>query len=188
MFGRTTMTLHPGMTRLNENAVPNVKNTSFTVACRLDLPAEPADGVLVAQGGGFGGWTLYLDAGTPVYVHNFVGLESFTVRGDRALGPGEQVLVLRFDYDGGGAGRGGDVRFLLDGAEVGKGRVERTVPALFSFDEGLDVGLDSLDPVVPDYPTAQGRSTGTIRDVVIDVAPDPEHDPDLVVRARYRKQ
>lgn len=188
MAGRTTMTLRPGMTRLNENTVLNVKNTSFTVSASLDVGEGPGEGVVIAQGGSFGGWALYLVNGVPHYAHNWVGMETFVVRADDAIGGGVHVLQLRFDYDGGGSGRGGDVRFISDGVEIGKGRVEKTVPALFSFDEGLDVGFDSLDPVVPDYPTPRGAFTGTIREVVIDIDPEAYHDPDLVVRARYRKQ
>ena len=75
-----------------------------------------------------------------------------------------------------------------DGAEVGRGRVDRTVPAMFSLDEGTDVGLDSLDPVVDDYGVDRGRFTGTIDAVTIDIRPDAHEDPDMVVRARMRKQ
>lgn len=188
MAGRTTMTLRPGMTRLNENTVLNVKNTSFTVTATLTVGDEPPEGVVIAQGGSFGGWSLYFRHGVPSYAHNFVGMETAVVRADSELAAGDHVLQLRFDYDGGGAGRGGDVRFVSDGVEIGKGRVEKTVPALFSFDEGLDIGLDSLDPVVDDYTTPRGAFTGTIDKVVIDIDPEAYHDPDMVVRAKYRKQ
>lgn len=188
MAGRTTMTLRPGMTRLNENTVLNVKNTSFTVTARLTLPDDPAQGVVVAQGGGFGGWCVYFLDGRLSYAHNWLGLRTFVVRSDAPLSAGDHEVRLRFDYDGGGAGRGGLVRLECDESEVGRGRIERTVPGIFSFDEGMDVGLDSLDPVVGDYATAKGRFTGRIETVVIDIAPGAEHDPDLVLRARFRKQ
>lgn len=126
---------------------------------------------MIAQGGSFGGWSLYFRHGVPRYAHNFVGMETAVVAADSELSPGDHVLQLRFDYDGGGAGRGGEVRFIADGVEIGKGRVEKTVPALFSFDEGLDVGFDSLDPVVDDYATPKGAFTGTIDKVVIDIDP-----------------
>jgi arylsulfatase A-like enzyme len=188
MAGRTRMTLRPGMSRLNENTVLNVKNTSFTVTATLSLPDDPAEGAVIAQGGSFGGWSLYFRQGVPTYAHNFVGMHTFVVAADRAIAAGDHVVQLRFDYDGGGAGQGGDVRFLCDGDEIGKGRIERTVPGLFSFDEGLDIGFDSLDPVVPDYATPRGTFTGEIEQVVIDIAPEAYHDPELVLRARYRRQ
>ncbi len=188
MGSRTTMTLRQGMTRLNENAVPNVKNTSFTVEATLSVPDEPAQGAIVAQGSSFGGWAFYFRDGVPAYAHNFVGMTTMTVRAESAVPAGEHVVALRFDYDGGGAGKGGTVTLTCDGDPIGSGRVERTTPGLFSFDEGLDVGLDSLEPVVDDYATPRGAYNGTIDKVVIDVAPDAEHDPDLVLKQRYRRQ
>ena len=187
MAGRTTMTLRPGMTRLNENTVLNVKNTSFTVTATLTLPDQPAEGAVIAQGGRFGGWALYFRKGVPTYAHNYVGMHTYVVDAGRPLGPGPHVVQMRFDYDGGGAGRGGEVRFTCDDEELGSGRVDQTVPALFSFDEGLDIGLDSLDPVVSDYATPKGRFTGVIDTVVIDIAPEAHHDADLVTRALYRR-
>ena len=175
------------MTRLNENTVLNVKNTSFTVTAYVTLPEEAAEGAIIAQGGRFGGWSLYFRSGVPVYAHNFVGMQTYTVAADRAIGPGPQVLQLRFDYDGGGAGKGGDVRLICDDEQIGHGRIERTVPALFSFDEGLDIGFDSLDPVVDEYATPKGRFTGSIDRVEVDIAPEAYHDPDLALRARYSR-
>ncbi|GAA1058878.1 arylsulfatase [Agromyces bracchium] len=189
MRGRTRLTLRPGMSRLNENTVLNVKNRSFTVTAVATLPTDgPAQGALVAQGGSFGGWALYFRDGLLGYAHNFVGMHTSTVRSAAPVRGGEHVLEMRFDYDGGGAGKGGEVTLLCDGEPIGSGRVDRTVPGLFSFDEGMDIGCDSLDPVVEDYLTPRGEFTGTIATVTIDIAPDAEHDPDLVLRARYRKQ
>jgi arylsulfatase A-like enzyme len=186
--GRTSMTFRPGMTRLNENTVLNVKNRTFTVTAALTLGDEPTEGAVVAQGGGFGGWCLYFLNGVPSYAHNFVGLQIYTVRADSALGSGDHTIEMRFDYDGGGAGKGGTVTLLADGAPIGSGRVEKTVPALFSFDDAFDVGMDNLEPVVPDYATEKGRFSGTIHQVVIDIDPQAHHDPDLVLQARYRRQ
>jgi hypothetical protein len=158
------------------------------VTATLTVPDGGAEGAVVAQGGRFGGWSVYFRDGRLAYAHNFVGMETYAVRADEALGAGEHTVRVRFDYDGGGPGQGGDVTLFYDDAQAGKGRVDRTVPGLFSFDEGLDVGTDSLDAVVEDYTTPKGTFTGAIDKVVIDIAPDAEHDPDLVLRARYRKQ
>lgn len=188
MAGRTAMTLRPGMTRLNENTVLNVKNRTFTVTARLTLGDQPAQGAVIAQGGGFGGWCLYFRDGVPAYAHNWVGMQTFTVRADQALGAGEHILEMRFDYDGGGVGKGGEVTLTANGAAIGKGRIDKTVPALFSFDDALDVGMDNLEPVVDDYATPRGQFTGAIHTVDINIDPDSYQDPDLVTRARYRKQ
>jgi len=188
MGERTSMTLHRGMTRLNENTVLNVKNRSFTVTASLTLDEEPAEGAVVAQGGGFGGWCLYFLGGVPAYAHNWVGMELYTVRADRPLGAGDHIVVMRFDYDGGGTGKGGTVTLTDNGTQIGTGRIEKTVPALFSFDDALDVGEDNLEPVVPDYATPRGRFNATIHNVIIDIDPGAHHDADMVTRARYRKQ
>lgn len=189
MGGRTTLTLRPGMTRLNENTVLNVKNRSFAVTAHIEIPTGvTAKGALIAQGGSFGGWALYFAEGKPCYAHNFVGLDTYRVRADTAVGSGSHVIRLEFNYDGGGAGKGGVATLFCDGDAIGSGHIERTIPALFSFDEGLDVGLDSLDPVVDDYGTERGVFTGRIEKVVLDIGDDAITDPNLVLKARYRRQ
>lgn len=186
--GRTAMTLYPGMSRLNENTVINIKNTSFTVTASVSLGEQPSQGAIIAQGGSFGGWCLYFKDGVPAYAHNWVGLETYTVRAKEAVSGGDHTIEVRFDYDGGGSGRGGTATIFCDGRDIGSGRVEKTVPGVFSFDDFLDIGCDNGEPVVQDYAESGGRFTGTIKQVVIDIAPDAHHDPELVVRAKYRKQ
>ncbi len=186
--GRTSMTLLPGMSRLNENTVPNVKNTSFTVTAKVTLGDQPAQGAMIAQGGAFGGWCFYFKDGVPAYAHNYVGLETFTVRAKQKVGKGDHTLVVKFAYDGGGPGKGGAVTLICDGKEIGSGRVEKTVPGIFSFDDYLDVGADTGEPVVEDYAERGGVFNGTIESVVIDVGAESFHDPDMVVRAKQAKQ
>lgn len=188
LAGRTTMTLYPGMTRLNENTVPNVKNTSFTVTANVTLGEAPGQGAMVAQGGRFGGWSFFLKDGKPALGYNWLGLETVIVTADSAVEAGERTLELAFDYDGGGTGKGGNVRLISDGVQIGSGRLEKTVPALFSFDDGLSIGVDDGEPVIDDYGVAKGAFTGSIKDVTIDIDPDGHHDPEMVVRAKYMKQ
>ncbi len=186
--GRTQMTLMSGMSRLNENTVPNVKNTSFTVTASVSIGDEPAQGAIIAQGGAFGGWCLYFRDGTLGYAHNFVGLETYTVKAGETLGKGDHELELRFDYDGGGAGKGGTATLLCGGKEIGSGRVEKTVPGVFSFDDFLDVGQDNGEPVVKDYAAKGGKFNGKIEKVTIDIDPNAHHDHDLLLKAKYAKQ
>jgi len=188
MAGRTEMIFYPGMTRLNENTTPNVKNTSFTVTAGVTIGDEPAQGAVIAQGGKFGGWAFYFKDGVPAYAHNWVGLQTYIVRADKAVGPGQHAVQVKFDYDGGGAGKGGTVTLLCDGEAIGSGRVEKTVPGLFSFDDFLDIGKDSGEPVVEEYAEPGAVFNGTIDKVIVNIAPDAQHDPDLLVRALYRKQ
>jgi arylsulfatase len=186
--GRTSMTFIRGMTRLNENTVPNVKNTSFTVTAKITLDGTPAQGAVIAQGGAFGGWCLYFKDGVPAYSHNWVGLERYIVRAGQPVGTGEHTLKVKFAYDGGGAGKGGNITILCDDKEIGSGRVEKTVPGVFSFDDFLDVGADTGEPVVEDYAERGGVFTGKIANVVIDIAAESFHDAELVVRAKAAKQ
>jgi arylsulfatase len=188
LAGRTSMTFAPGMTRLNENTVPNVKNTSFTVTAKVELGDEPAQGAVIAQGGAFGGWCLYFKDGAPAYAHNWVGLETFVVRASETVGKGAHEIEVQFDYDGEGAGKGGDVTILADGEEIGSGRVEKTVPGVFSFDDFMDIGQDNGEPVVEDYGPGGGTFNGTIESVTVDVSPDAHHDHDLLLRAKRAKQ
>ena len=180
---RTSVTLWPGMSHLNENTVPNVKNKSFAVEASLTAPEGGGEGAIIAQGGRFGGWCVYLSGGVPVYCHNWVGLEHHVVRAGAPLEPGEHVLRFEFAYDGGGVGQGGTGRLLLDGEPVGEGRIERTVPLMFSYDDPTDIGLDSGAPVVEDYATPQGRCTAAIAWVRIEVGEDAHDDPEARTRA-----
>ena len=96
------------------------------------MPDGGANGVIVAQGGAFGGWSLYLHEGRPAYCYNLFGLQRFKVYGDAPIPAGEHQVRMEFAYDGGGLGKGGTVTLYVDGAEVGEGRVEATVPMIFS--------------------------------------------------------
>jgi arylsulfatase len=144
---------------------------------------------VVAQGGSFGGWCLYFKDGVPAFAHNYVGMETYTVRAKGKVSKGRHAVEVKFDYDGGGAGKGGTVTLWCDGKAIGDGRVEKTVPGIFSFDDFLDIGQDTGEPVVSDYAKRGGAFTGgMIENVVIDIAPDSHHDPELVLRAKYAKQ
>jgi arylsulfatase len=167
----STQLLYPGMGRLTEATVLNLKNVSHAVAADIDVPESGAAGVIVAQGGAFGGWSLYLRADSvPVYAYNLLGLQLVKVAGATPLTPGRHRVVMAFDYDGGGPGLGGTVRLLVDGEVTGEGRLERTVPLVFSLDETLDVGRDSASPVSDDYSAEDSAFTGTIRQVRLEIA------------------
>ena len=96
------------------------------------MPDGGAEGVIIAQGGAFGGWSLYVKGGKPKYCYNFFGLQLFTVEGDSEIPAGEHQVRMEFAYDGGGLAKGGTVTLYIDGKQVGEGRVEATVPMVFS--------------------------------------------------------
>jgi arylsulfatase len=169
MGGRTSITLYEGMTGMFENAFLNVKNRSSSIRADLEVPGG-ARGVVLAQGGRFGGWSLYLDGGRPTYVYNFVGLERTVVAAPEALAAGAHEVSVDFAYEGGGLGKGATVTVLVDGKQVAQGRVPRTTPNVFSGDEGADVGIDEDTPVAEAYQAgAPSRFTGRIRKVVLEV-------------------
>jgi hypothetical protein len=170
--------LFGGMRRLSENSVLPIKNKSHAVTAQFEVPEGGGDGVIVAQGGAFGGFSLYLTDGRPAYCYNLFGLRRFKIVGDAALLPGEHQLRMEFAYDGGGLGKGGDVVLYLDGDKVAEGRVEATVPMLFSADETTDVGSDSATPVSDDHGPREVEFTGRVAWVQIDIddaAEDLDH-------------
>jgi arylsulfatase len=173
MVGRRTMTLTPSLPGLREDAAPNVKNTSFTVTVDFEVPPEGADGVLVSQGGRFGGWSLYVKNGSPIYCHNLFDIDRMFVRTHQPLVPGRHALEFRFAYDGGGLGKGGTGTIVDNGLEMAAARIERTTPFRFSMDETLDVGRDRGTPVSDDYPAGVANTYGgRIHSVRIDLDDD----------------
>jgi arylsulfatase len=170
--------LFGGMGRLTENSIIVLKNRSHAVTAEIEVPDEGAQGVIAVQGGAFGGWSLYLKDGKPAYCYNLFGLQRFKVYGDSAVPAGVHQVRVEFAYDGGGLGKGGNAALYLDGAKVGEGRVEATVPMVFSADETADVGSDSGTPVSDDLGPRESVFTGRVRWVQIDVdgsAEDLDH-------------
>jgi arylsulfatase len=177
--------LYGGMGRLSENSVLNLKNKSHAVTAELVVPEGGGRGVIIAQGGAFAGWSLYLHDGKPKYCHNLAGLQRFHVEAESAVPAGEHQVRMEFAYDGGGLARGGLVTLFVDGEKVGEGRVEATVPMLYSADETCDVGFDSGTPVSDDYTSADSRFDGKVRWVQLDASLD-DHDHLISPEERFR--
>jgi arylsulfatase A-like enzyme len=172
--------LFGGMGRLTESSLLNTKNKSHSVTAEIVVPDAGAEGVIIAQGGAFAGWSLYTRNGRPKYCYNLLGLQRFKVEGDGVIPPGEHQVRMEFAYDGGGLAKGGTVTLYLDGAEVGEGRVEATVPMIFSGDETADVGSDTASPVSDDYDDEDSVFTGTVNWVQIDLGEDAEDADHLI--------
>jgi arylsulfatase len=168
--GRTKFTYFPGVARVPESSSPGVKNKSHTISADFEIPASGADGVLVAAGGNVAGYALFIKDGKPTYEYNFFMVERYKVASKDALAPGKHALRMEFKYDGGGVGKGGTATLFVDGKEVAKGRVEKTVPGRFSADETFDTGEDTGSPVSDLY-QAPFRFAGTIGKTEIDLAP-----------------
>jgi Sulfatase len=177
--------LFGGMGRLSENSLVNIKNKSHAVTAEVVVPEGGAEGVIMAQGGAFAGWSLYVKDGRPRYCYNLLGLQLFKIEGDTAVPSGTHQVRMEFAYDGGGPAKGGTVTLYLDGASVGEGRVEGTVPLIFSGDETADVGRDTASPVSDDYSGASSVFTGTVNWVQIDLGDDAE-DADHLIEPEER--
>ncbi len=172
--------LFGGMGRLSESSVLNVKNKSHAVTAEVIVPEGGAEGVIIAQGGAFAGWSLYVKGGKPAYCYNLLGLQRFKVEGDGAMPPGKHQVRMEFAYDGGGLAKGGMVTLYVDGDEVGAGRVEGTVPMIFSGDETTDLGSDTASPVSDDYGPGDNAFNGTVEWVQIDLGEDAEDADHLI--------
>jgi arylsulfatase len=179
--------LFGGMRRLAENCVLNIKNRSHSLTAQLQVGDGGAEGVIISQGGAFAGWSLYVKDRKPRYHYNFLGLQRFTIDGDAEIPAGEHQVRMEFDYDGGGLAKGGTVTLYLDGEKIGEGRVEATVPLIFSGDETCDLGSDTASPVSPDYTPETSHFTGEIAWVQIDVAEAAE-DADHLISPEERLQ
>ncbi len=185
--------LFGGMGRLSENSVVALKNKSHAVTAEIEVPESGAEGVIVAQGGAFGGWTLYAHEGKPAYCYNLFGLQQFKVYGESPIPAGDHQVRVEFSYDGGGLGKGGDAVLFLDGEKVGEGRVDATVPMAFSADETTDIGSDSATPVSDDVTAGETEFSGRVKWVEIDLgddAADADHliTPEELLRVAMARQ
>ena len=181
----TSQSFFPGMGRLSENSVVSIKNKSFSVTAELDVPTGGAEGVIIVQGGRFGGWSLYAKGGKAKFVYNVLGLQEFATEADEPIPDGTHQVRVEFAYDGGGLAKGGNVTLYYDGNAVGTGRVEATQPMVFSADETTDIGYESGTTVTPDYTTQSSRFTGKIMWVQIDLG-DDDHDHFIDPEERLR--
>jgi arylsulfatase A-like enzyme len=141
--GKTLFTYSGELSGLPYGNAPDILNKSYSVTAEVDVPQGGGDGMLVTQGGRFGGYGLYLLKGKPVFLYNLLALEKFRWEGQEALAPGKHTIVFDFKYDGGGTGKGGTGVLKVDGKEVASNKVAHTVPFLMTADETFDVGVDT---------------------------------------------
>jgi arylsulfatase A-like enzyme len=172
--------LFGGMGRLSENSVINVKNKSHSVTAEIVVPADGAEGVIVAQGANIGGWSLYAKGGKLKYCYNLLGVQYFYVESANALPAGDHQVRMEFSFDGGGLGKGGMAALYVDGEKVGSGKIGATAAIVFSADDGCDVGRDSGAPVSQDYGPRGNEFNGRVKGVEISIADASENSDHLV--------
>lgn len=161
---RTSMTLTKDMKGLGVDVFISLPNTSYTITSEVEAGPN-VNGVMVCQGGRFGGLSFYIKNGKPAFTYNLFGLNSTTITADQPLPPGKHTLVFDFKYDGGGLGRGGIGTILIDGQKAGEGRIERTQPGVFGVVDLADVGVDLGTPVADYGPSS--KFTGEIKKVTV---------------------
>ena len=171
MAGRTSLALYEGMEGMMENSFINIKNKSFTITADIDLSKDATKGVILCQGGRFGGWALYMRDGKPEFMYNFLGLDRYVVASTEQLSKGASTVKFDFVYDGGGAGKGGNGTIYVNDKSVASARIEKTQPMIFSADETADVGLDNQTPVALGigYGPEETMFTGKIDKIVVKV-------------------
>jgi arylsulfatase len=168
MGGRTSLTVYPGMVGMMENAFINVKGVHHTITAEVELKDDKTSGVIIAQAGYFGGWTLYMKEGKVHHEYNWFAIERSNVGATTALGPGKHTIVYEFTPDEAKPGTGGRSTISVDGKRVAEGRIPKTQPFVFSADEGADLGLDGETNVSPDYKQGANQFTGTIYKVTVE--------------------
>ncbi|HEV8549720.1 MAG TPA: sulfatase/phosphatase domain-containing protein, partial [Polyangiaceae bacterium] len=174
---RRSMVLGPGMTGIMESAFLNLKGRAHAITAVIDTGKGPVNGVIIAQAGRFGGWTLFVKDGRPRYVYNFGGLERTAVGAGKPLSPGKHTIRFEFTPDGPKPGMGGTGRLLVDDKPVAEAKIPRTMPYAYSADEGVDVGTDDETPVTEEYTQRNNRFTGTIERVTVELT-EPAAKPD----------
>ena len=171
----THFIFYPGARRLYDALAPSFVNRSMTMKAELDMPVVGGDGVLAAVGGEAGGFSFFVNERRLTFTYNYFKRTVTTVASEHRLPAGPVTAELRFDYDGGGRGKGGTVSLYVNGVPEGRGALPQTVPAAFSFEEPFDVGEDSAS-AVGDYQSPFPFS-GTLRRLIIDLGPKESGTP-----------
>lgn len=173
----------PGTGELQTNNAVDVRNRSFNMMAEVEIPKGGAQGVLLAHGGMIGGYTFFVNKDQKLqYSHNYVGLEESKVISSEKLPEGKLTLSMQFQVTGppdlkSGKGAPGTVTLFVDGKQVGIGKIAVTCPLAYSLSgDGLSCGRDTLTSVSADY-HGENTFTGTIRRVIVDVAPPKGEQP-----------
>jgi len=170
--GRTEFSWSGEVTGTPNGDAPSILAASYNVKADVDIPEGGAEGMIVTQGGRFGGYGFYVLKNKPVFLWNLVDLKRIRWEGADALAPGKHTLEFDFKYDGlgfgtlafnniSGVGRGGIGVLKVDGKEVARQAMERTIPFILQWDENFDIGADTGTPVAEDY-QVPFKFTGTL--------------------------
>jgi len=183
--GRNTFTYAGEISGLPESDAPSILNRSYTITAEVDIPGsastgatvgragpqDASEGMIVTEGGRFGGYGLYLLKGKPVFLYNFLDLERFRWEGQDALAPGKHTIVFDFKYDGPGFGKGGTGVLKVDDKEVATNKIPHTIPFIIAIEETFDVGVDTRTGVEDKDYQVPFRFTGKLDKLTLKLAP-----------------
>jgi len=147
--GRTFFSYSGELTGIPNSGAPSILNKSYTITAEVEIPEGGAEGMIVTDGGRFGGYGLFLTKGEfgfgrgkVVFLYNLLDLKRTTWEGPE-LDAGKHTIVFDFKSDGPGLGKGGTGVLYVDGQEVAKNSMENTTPVTFPEDETFDIGQDT---------------------------------------------
>jgi arylsulfatase A-like enzyme len=169
--GKTEFTYLGEMPGIPSGSAPNILNKSYAIIAEVEVPQGGGDGMIVTEGGRFGGYGLYVLKGKPVFTYNFVDLERFRWEGPDALAPGKHTLVFDFTYDGPGIAKGGAGVLKVDGKEVANQKIPHTIAFLMPADESFDVGVDTRTGVDDRDYQVPFRFTGKLDKLTVKLGP-----------------
>ncbi|MDX2431704.1 MAG: arylsulfatase [Bacteroides sp.] len=164
---RKYQTFHEGAGFIGESSFIDIKNQSWEAEAIVETEGKKANGVIVHQGGYFGGWSLYLKEGTPIFHYNWFGAEQYSIKADSKLPAGKCTIKMDFAYEGTKPGAGGTVTLYVNDKKVGTGKVDKTEPSIFSADETSNIGVDRESMVTTDYTHETSKFNGKIDKVTI---------------------
>jgi arylsulfatase A-like enzyme len=184
--GETTFEFRGDVQNVLSGMIPRIYNRSYTISADLVVPETGAEGVIVAEADHLGGFTLYVKDGKLTHTYSMMGVFIYTQVAEEDLPAGEVTVRMEFLADGAKPATGGDVTLFVDDRQIGKGRMDYTVPIRFSGYAGMDIGRDNggvVDRVYEDQKPFP--FTGMINRVVFDITPHVTEDDELHVHTAH---
>jgi hypothetical protein len=183
--GRDTFTYSGEILGLDPASAPSILNRSYTITAEVEIPEGGGEGMIVTEGGRFGGYGLYLLKGKPVFLYNLLDLERFRWEGDDVLAPGKHTIVFDFTYEGPGAGKGGAGILKVDDKVVASSKIPHTIPFLMVIDETFDVGVDTRTPVDDNDYQVPFHFTGKVAKLTFKIGQEQISEDDRKVMHQY---
>ncbi|WP_110953508.1 arylsulfatase [Anaerosinus massiliensis] len=163
---RSSFKYYAGMERIGQSAGPKIlKASSYTITVPVTRDTKKAEGVLVAQGDAFSGYTLYVKNNRLVYEQNYFG-EVTKLESNQVVPTGATTLKYQFVRTG---KTQGVASIFIDDHLVGEVELSKTFGGNISA-EGLSIGEDSNSPVSKNYADHRGfHFTGDLKYVLFEL-------------------